>query len=182
MIFRMPGFQVVLAMAVLWCATAAGASVQSAKSTGLTVTISKVIVSEKKVILQFIATNNTSARVYVRDVAGDESQKAFLGTGEKLSWPSLVGIESCPGAAPACMRPDSSYNGNDLNVYSYIEPGEFTSFAFTYEADSPVSESDTISFSATLIARFSTVNGDPGQAGPMKVVRFNFPYVSFKPH
>ncbi len=182
MTFRMSACQIALA-AVLLCSTAAvGANVQSSKSTGLTVSISKVIISEKKVILQFIATNNTSARVYIRDASGEDSQKAFLGTGEKLPLPSLVGIENCNNSVPSCMKPDSGYNGNDLNVYSYIEPNEFTSFAFTYEAQTPVSESDTISFSAAIIARFSTPNGDPGQAGAMKVIRFNFPYVSLKPH
>lgn len=151
----------------------------SSKSSGLTVSISKVIVSQSKIFLQFIATNNTGGRVYLQD-APDDAQEAFLGSGPKLDGPRTVGIEMCGSASAAyCIEQTV---GSDLSKYSYIEPSEFMSFSFEYRADSTVSDSDTISLSVVLIARFSAANGDPSQAGPMKVVRFNLPYVPLIHH
>jgi hypothetical protein len=160
-------------------AQTATAPIKSNQSSGVTVAISKVAVQQRKIILQFVATNNTQARVYVRNARFEQSQKAFLGSGEQLNWPSTVAIESCDGPVTQCLQPP---NVNDLNRYSYMEPGDFTAFGFTYEASSAVNESDTISFSVVVIARFATPNGDPAQAGPPKVIRFNFPYVSLKGH
>ena len=149
------------------------APIKSAQSSGVTVAIARVAVSQRKVTLQLIATNETKARVYLRDAWGEQSQRAFLGSGEQLSFPSVIGIERCDAPVTQCSGPD----GNDLNRYSYIEPGEFTAFGFTYESSSPVNENDTISLTAVLVARFTTPNGDPSQVGPLKAIRFNFPFV-----
>lgn len=172
--------------AFLFCGLPAAVSAQTAQapiksnqSSGLTVTISKVSVQQKKIILQFIVTNNTHARVYLRNALFEQSQKGFLGSGEQLNWPSSAAIEFCGENVTICLRsPDT----NDLNKYSYIEPGDFTAFGFTYSANSPVSESDTISFSVVMIARFASPDGDPAQAGPPQTLRFNFPYVPLKGH
>jgi hypothetical protein len=160
-------------------AQTATAPIKSNQSSGVTVTISKVAVQQRKIILQFVATNNTQARVYIRDAHFEQSQKAFLGSGEQLNWPTTVAIETCDGPVTQCLQPP---NVNDLNRFSYMEPGDFTALGLTYEANSAVNESDTISFSVVVIARFATPNGDPAQAGPPKVIRFNFPYVPLSGH
>ena len=168
-------------VAPMFCAWATEAASPSAKSSGISVTIFKTLVEQKKIILQFTATNATTSRVYLRNAQYEASEKALLGSGEQLgNYPSAAGIEQCSTDVTGCVS--NNYHGDDLNTYSYIEPGESLSFGFTYEASSPVSDDDTISFSVALIARFASPNGDPDKAGPMKVIRLNFPYTPLTHH
>jgi hypothetical protein len=145
----------------------------------VTVAISKVAVEHTKIVIQFVASKQIKARVYLRDALTEQSQIAFLGSGEQLRYPQVVGIELCRLPVTGCVVP---LEANDLNKYSYIEPDEFTAFGFTYQANSPVSENDTISFSVAMIARYATPSGDPSQAGPPKPIRFNFPYIQLSHH
>jgi hypothetical protein len=152
--------------------------IASSETSGVTVSIPKVSVDQKKIILQFTITNKREARIYVRDAAFERSQRGFLGSGEHFNQtPEISGIEICPAEMSACVLPTWA---NDLNAYSYIEPGKSTAFAITYLASANVSEGDTVSFSIPLIARASTSKTDVAQAGPPNPLRFNFPYVPLK--
>lgn len=156
------------------------APIKSTQSSGVTVSISKVSVAVKKITLQFIISNQTKARVYLRDALAEASQKAFLGSGERLSGPQIVGLEWCNSSVSGCITNQGEMN--DLSKFSYIEPSEFTAGEFEYYADSPVNENDTVSFSVALIARFATPSGDPLQVGLPTPIRFNFPYVPLSHH
>jgi hypothetical protein len=150
--------------------------VKSDASSGITATISKIIVNQAKVNIQFVITNNTKGRVYIEDVSGDQNQLGFLGSGYQFNnHPQVLGLEQCTGTVSECTSAESSEN--DIDNYSYIEPGEFLSCMFTYQADSPVSNNDTLSFSMVLMAKFSTPDTDPTQAGSVNILRFNFPFV-----
>jgi hypothetical protein len=154
------------------------AAAQLTKSSGgITFTISKVLTSGSNVIIQFNATNNTMGRVYIRDAQFDDRQKAFLGSGPQLSWPTITGLELCADTVAGCTNPAAGQHGDDLNKYDYIQPGEFLSFSFNYQTPSPAQASDTISFGIGIVARYSQPNGNPQEAGPMQAVRQNFPYV-----
>ncbi len=154
-------------------AQAPSAAIRSAQSSGVTVSISKVSLSQRQLVNQFMVSNNTNGRVYVMDVQ-DQMQAALTSTGTRLDNTTITGIEHCSSNLTNCLAtPDVK----DLNHYSYIEPGEFTVFGISYFLSNPVSEHESISFSVALIARYATPNSDPFEAGPPRTVRFNFPNV-----
>lgn len=92
--------------------------VRSSQSSGLTVTISRVMVSQKKINLQFIASNNTKVRIYLKDAMYEQSQKAFLGSGSDLNDPRITGLESCHSDVISCSNDTARIN--NLDEYSYI--------------------------------------------------------------
>jgi hypothetical protein len=184
--FRAFGYLMVFFIALGWngihsqaVAQSSGAPIKSTRSSGLTVSISKVIVSQRKVMIQFVALNNMQSRVYLMIASGDQGQQGILGSGDILGSSRVTGLEYCSHSMASCAT-DPAFK--DLARFSYIEPGEFTVFGITYEAGSPVNENDTISFSLAVMARIAAPGGDPSQAGPPKPIRFNFPYVPLNRH
>jgi hypothetical protein len=163
---------------VTLCGTLSAAVAQtsplSVQSSNLTVLISKIIVNQNNVSIQFVAKNDTKGRVYLRDALLDQSQYAFLGSGAQLNYPqSVVGINYCEGSVNQCNNSEDAAN---LNDYSYIDPGEDTGFMIVYRAPNPISTGDTISFCLVLVAKFASPTGDPTQPGGPQGVRFNFPF------
>jgi hypothetical protein len=165
---------------LLFAALTNGASAQSGSpfsksSSGLTLSVLRSDASQRTITLQFNLENNTKARMYVRNIAFEE--KAFLGSGAQLSPPqNVVGIMEChASSAEFCMRGDNKVD--DINVYSYVEPGESIAFSFTYQTPNPVRDTDTASFPVSLIALPTKPNGDPTAAGPARHVNFNFAFM-----
>jgi hypothetical protein len=146
---------------------------QSSSSGGVDVSLSKVLLAQRQIVLQFIITNKSNARVYLRDARSDEGQYAFLGSGPHLIPPQVASLNACNNSVTNCLANPNEVG--DLNKFSYVEPGDKVGMSFTYFSQAPVDESDTISLSVALIGRFATPSGDPLQAGKPVPLRFNFP-------
>ena len=167
--------------AMLCGANPVGAAAQSVSASGLTVSVTMTLVQQQKVVLQFAVANDLSSRVYLRDADGDESQRARLGSGQQLFAPIMSGLDGCASMfAVQCITQLAA--AQDINRYSYIEPGKFISFSFTYQASAPVSESDTISFQIALVGRFASPGHDPTQPGQPQVIPFPFNDVPLNHH
>jgi hypothetical protein len=151
------------------------APIQTAHSNGLAASVVDVVVQSDKITPQIIITNNTSARVYIIDATGDDSEIAFLGSGEHIKHPSPANIQICGYDVSSCGSHDF---GTSLDKMSYIEPGDRLPVSITYSASQAFPSNDTISFSLALVARFSRPNADPeDSAGKPRQVRFSFSYI-----
>jgi hypothetical protein len=175
--FRRFGLSIVFGASVGFSFAPAGfaqnAAPQTKQSAGLSLSITSATLHAPNIIIQFELKNSPQARIYVRDAMTDDSQMAFLGSGAHLSSPnSVVSIEHC-NSIQSCLSPNDP-GSRDINAYSYIEPSDSLSFSFQYQANSPVQQHDTISFSVALIARFAQSNGEASNASPPRPIRFNF--------
>lgn len=137
----------------------------------LKVLLSGIKHGPKTITAQFVASNDSKARIYIRNISYENSESAFLDSGEQLRYPKVSGIEECRHDLNNCTGQTST----NLNEYSYIEPGKFVPFNITYQTQNPVNDNDTISLSVSLIARYASPNSDPSQAGTAKLVKFSFP-------
>jgi hypothetical protein len=144
-------------------------TIRPARSAGLVLSITKTLLQRNHIIINFAVTNKLGARVYVKDALVDQSQTAFLGSGPHISFPqNVASIRTCTDVN-TCLA-----TSQDLNAFSYIEPGDTLAFSLDYSPNSPVPPDDSISFSVALVARFTTPNGDVNKAGAAAPVRFNF--------
>ena len=150
---------------------------EAAASDGLTLVVTKAAPQGNSVVLQFLLTNNTKARVYVLDAARDESQRAFLDSGSHFpnSPYPITGIEVCGNSSVReCLQNPPI---NDLNSYTPIEAGEHLALSFVYRGFSLVSPADKISFAVTLVARFTKPEEAASEAGYPRVEPFKFPHI-----
>jgi hypothetical protein len=148
-------------------------SVRPAVSSGLSIQVTRVVAQKSSVAIQFAATNTSTVRVYVMDSRGDEVQKGFLASGEHLNPPTTAGIQPTNGrdASGCASTPICSQN---LDAYSYIEPGVMVPFSLTYSLPSSASPSNAISMSLAFVVRTARGGSDSGQADSPRVVRFPF--------
>jgi hypothetical protein len=154
------------------CGGASAAPAPGANTSGLTVAISKIAVNQREMTLQFSMKNNSKGRAHVLIAVADRKMYGFLGSGEQLgSFPRVSGINACSSPLPNCS---SMPYVRDLSHFGSIEPGDATAFSLIWTAQSPVSDKDTLSFTVPIVARFSSENGDPDQAGGAKALQFNF--------
>ncbi len=160
-------------------AQSASPPIKKALSNGLIVSISKVVYNPRDILIQFVATNGSASRIYIQDAWSDQSQRAFLKSGENLRWPVVSGINQCSFPLDLCLRNGAA---RDLSKFSYIEPGGVMAFSFKYQLASKISEDDSISFAVALMARIAPLKGDQDEAGSAKSLRFNFPDTSESPH
>ena len=123
----------------------------------------------KTITVEFIATNDTKSRIYLRNTSFANTEEASLGSGEQLRYPRVIGIEDCRHDLSNCL----GQSGTDLNEYSQIEPGKFITFSITYQTQNIVSDNDTISLNVSLIVRY-TSNNEPSQAGTPTLAKFTF--------
>jgi hypothetical protein len=144
-------------------------------SSQLKVLIAGIKHGSKSITAQFIASNDSKARIYIRNTSYGNTEDASLDSGEQLRYPKVSGIEECRHDLNNCV----GQNSTNLNEYSYIEPGKFIPFTVTYQTQNPVNDNDTVSLSVSLIARFSSPNSDPSQAGAAKLLKFSFPSKHF---
>jgi hypothetical protein len=153
-------------------ALADNALVKSSNTAGLTVAISKVILAQKQVSIQFTLKNNGKARAYFLNARGDRRQSGFFSSGEQMNQPPHInGLNFCNDILEHCVAPLYS---KDLTHFSYLEPDGTTDFAMTWLAQNTVSDKDTFSFMVPLVVRLSSETGDPDNAGAPKGVQFNF--------
>jgi len=147
----------------------------TAGSSGITATITKtiggVISGQNQISAQMLLKNTNKVRVYLLDARTDDSQIAFLGSGEHLNPPYPAGIPFCNGSYPQCVA-----NSSDMKPenFSYMEPGEELGFALKYTALQKVSDHDTISFSITFVAKFAKSDVNAEDVGPPKRVTLPF--------
>lgn len=158
--------------ALVACGGAIAAPTPGANTSGLTVAISKIAVNQREMTLQFTMKNNSKGRAHVLIAVADRKLYGFLGSGEQLgSFPRVSGINACSSPLQNCS---SMPYVRDLSHFGSIEPSDLTAFSLTWTAQSPVSDKDTLSFTVPIVARFSSENGDPEQAGGAKALLFNF--------
>ena len=152
-------------------------AIESLRSEGIKLSLTKAALIKKKLILQFVATNATKQRVYIRNALLEESQRPFLATGIRLSPPEVSGMEFCSSNASACAM-DAYSGGDDSTRYSYIDPGNKIAFQFaydaiTYDTTALSNEHHFVSFTATFLLKFANQNSVL-QREPAKIARFNF--------
>jgi hypothetical protein len=157
--------------ALVACLGASAAPAPGANTYGLTIAISKIAVNQREMTLQFTMKNNSKARAYILIAAADRKLYGFLGSGEQLGIPRVSGLNVCSSPLPNCS---SVPYVRDLSHFGPIEPSDPTAFSLTWIAPSPVSDKDTFSFTVPIVARFSSENGDPDQAGGARPIQFNF--------
>jgi hypothetical protein len=121
----------------------------------------------KSVTVEFTATNASKSRSYIRNLSLGFGEDALLSSGTRLQLPKIFGIEECHHDLNNCL----GQNGQNLNEYSYVEPGASIPFTFTYTTAVPAPDHDTISLTVILIERQGQPNDD-GHAGPARIVRF----------
>lgn len=143
--------------------------IRSAKSSGLTASISKINVSSRSITIQFVTTNNTDARIYFVVVNSDELY-AITESGERLTNTSIETAKRCNAPTSQCAA-----GNKDLNDMSYIEPHEYMIFSVTYHLSNPISDKEYISFVLNLVARYCSPNADTSIASQPRAIRFNFP-------
>jgi hypothetical protein len=146
-------------------------SIQPSSSSGLTLAVTKVL-TQKDVTIQFIISNTTNGRVYLKSAQSGDIGKAFLGSGAHLNASSAASIETTRNTGPNCLLTQSCTQ--NLNEFSYIEPDKSLPFSFKYNYNLPIAADDTISFSVVMVARFSKATDGPDHAGDARLVRFNF--------
>jgi hypothetical protein len=140
---------------------------QSAPVPPLTVVSSSVKHDLKSITLEFVASNNSNARIYIRNLSLGDGQDGSLSSGGHLQYPQIRGIELCRHDIHNC----TGQSGMNLNEYSYIEPGSSISFTFTYNTSAPLRDQDTLSMTVILIERQAQPNDDT-HAGPARIARF----------
>ncbi|MBE7210975.1 MAG: hypothetical protein INR65_08140 [Gluconacetobacter diazotrophicus] len=129
-------------------------------------------------------TNSTKQRMYLF-ITGDN--RATLSDGHSLRLKEVVGVTYCKllyppeKVAQLCME----QHGNDVNYYSYIEPGDSSHISFQYSMDhvpQGYTASGAINFRAIAIIRNAfavpnslEVRANPGNITPPQVVILNFP-------
>ena len=154
--------------ALVACGGASAAPAPGANTSGLTVAISKIAVNQREMTLQFTMKNNSKGRAHVLIAVADRKLYGFLGSGEQLgSFPRVSGINACSSPLQNCS---SVPYVRDLSHFGSIEPSDLTAFSLTWTAQSTVSDKDTFSFTVPIVARFSSENGDPEQAGGAKAL------------
>lgn len=151
------------------------AAAQTVQTDGISVTVSGIVINQNSITVQFVVTNNRRARAYLTDARSDDSQKAFLGSGTHLNHPMIASFNSCNSSASQCIGNPNDMS--DLNKFSYLEPGGSSTLGFEYSTQTQANDSDTISFSVALIARFAEVGGDQSHAGRPQPLQFGFPYI-----
>lgn len=150
----------------------------SANSSGLTANVVGVAYNNGHVSVQIIIKNTNDMRVYLADARNDDSQNGFLGSGADLGAPSIDGLPSCGNTYFACS---SDTNATAIDRFSYIDPGNTLGVAMVYTDFQAPSSPDTVSFSLTMMARFSksTADNSPDDAGAVQEITLSFPFVSF---
>jgi hypothetical protein len=152
----------------------------SASSSGLIAKVMAVAYTQDRVSIEIVIKNTNTMRVYLEDAQDDNSQKAFLGSGENLNPPMPEGISFCDDDYATCILKPSYI---DIQKFSYIEPNGVLGLMMQYQANQKPSNPDTISFSVVLMARFARSDADdsPDDAGSIREVTFSFPFLSFSP-
>ena len=148
--------------------------IKSASSSGIAANVVGLVYRQNQLSAQLILHNNNKVRVYLLNARSDDSQIAFLGSGEHTNSPFPAGVPFCNGSYAQCIA-----NPNDVTIdkISYIEPGESLAVAMKYQVQQKPSDHDTISFSVTFVARFARSDISPDEAGPVKRVTLSFPFL-----
>jgi hypothetical protein len=148
-------------------------SVRPAVSSGLSIQVTRIVAQRSTVAIQFAAKNTSTVRVYVMDSRGDDVQKGFLASGEHLNPPTTAGIQATNGRDAAGCASTAGCSQN-LDTYSYVEPGDTMPFSLTYNLPSSAPPSNAISMSLAFVVRTARGGSDSGQADNPRVVRFPF--------
>ena len=118
---------------VLVCASATAALAQEAapakmaNSALLTVAISKIVINQKQLTMQFTLKNNAKGRAYILNAKGDRKQSGSFGSGEQMNQPPHVtGLDFCEDTLQHCSGPVFT---RDLARFTIVEPGDMTSFS-----------------------------------------------------
>jgi hypothetical protein len=162
-----------------------GSTTKAYQSSGLRASINRINTDNRGVSIQFVVENTTNVRQYVMLYGSFE---ASLDTGA-VGRNEVTGLEFCD----SWTNPDSATlsrclegKAKEINNFSYIEPGEFTTALFHYNVNGSAA-ANTISFSFKAIVR--TAVGDADQlggggtskaAGAPRVVNINFPLIPLK--
>lgn len=163
----------------LLCAVACTQTINRASATdskaptsdGLTANVMRLVHTGNDLSVQLVIKNDNKVRVYLIDARADDSQLAFLGSGDHLQYPFPSGIPFCNSSYATCVA-----NPNEMNLdkFSYIEPGSALPIAMKYTVLKPIAPHDTISFSVTFIAAFAKSDVTPENVGHWKRVTFPF--------
>lgn len=167
----------IIVSAFAWCMVPNQASAQ-ASSSGLTANAVSIIYKQNQLSAQILITNNNKVRVYILDARTDDSQLAFLGSGENLHSPMPAGVTYCNSSYSLCIA-----NPNDITIdkFSYIEPGDSLAIAMNYGVAQKPTDHDTVSFSITFVSRFAKSDVSPEDVGPVKRLTFPFRFLQLPP-
>ena len=158
-------------------------------ASGLQVSVGKISKSgNDKVSVQLMLKNTAKQRVYLL-VFG--ASRLATDTGQVGELPNnaeaVVGINSCSrdGDDARAYKNCLTEKGEDLNNYSYIEPGQFTTVSMTYRGINKLDVANSISFAFKAIARMSLSGEDPLSADSQKVsapktINVNLPMLPLK--
>ena len=149
-------------------------------SSGITAEVVGVAYSatQSLISVQIILKNTSNVRIYLQDAQNDPTQNAFLGSGQNFNSPNVNGLPSCGNTYSVCAGTSWMIS---IDKFSYIDPGSFLSVALAYNTSQPPANSDTISFSLTMLARFarSNIDDSPNDAGSVQEITLAFPQLSF---
>ena len=156
---------------------------------GLQVSVGKISKSgNDRVSVQLMLKNTAEQRGYLL-VFG--ASRLATDTGQVGELPNnaeaVVGINSCTRDGDDARAYKNCLNGKgeDLNNYSYIEPGQFTTVSLTYGGISKLDVANSISFAFKAIARMALNGQDPLSADsqkttPPKAINVNLPMLPLK--
>jgi hypothetical protein len=168
-------------------ATDAGPKRPTHESSGIRVAINSMKIHGPYIEIQFAIQNITKMRQYLivygpRDIATD--------SGSSGNSTNITGIEHCPFYQ---QNSDGLKNcrdnvAKDINNFTYIEPGEFTTLNLQYQfTDQNYRYSNTVSFSLLMLARAASGDVDALSAaeaaktiGAARVININFPLMPLK--
>jgi hypothetical protein len=167
----------IIVSAFAWCMVPNQASAQ-ANSSGLTANAVGISYKQNQLAAQILIKNNNKVRVYILDARTDDSQLAFLGSGEHLYSPMPAGVTSCNNSYSQCIA-----NPNEITIdkFSYIEPGDSLAIAMNYGVAQKPADHDTVSFSITFVSRFAKSDVSPEDVGPVKRLTFPFRFLQLLP-
>jgi hypothetical protein len=156
------------------CALVDPVYAQSANSMGVEAEQVAVVPNQNHLSAQFVLKNTNNVRVYILNARTDDSQIAFLASGEHLNAPFPAGVPFCNSSYSQCVA-----NPNDITIdkFSYIEPGDSIPIAMQYSVSQKVPAHDTISFSVTFVAKFAKSGSTPDDVGPAKRLTFPFRFL-----
>jgi hypothetical protein len=152
-------------------------------SDGLQVAINKIAVNNQRIIVELIIKNATKNRIYVQmygatQVATDNGVSGVV--------EDVVGIPYCDLSEEITdnLSHCQQQNEQNINDYTYIEPGEFTTASLPMIMSGDLSSATAISFAFDAFVRSAPPNYDDldpsdaaQQLSPPHLVMLNFPLV-----
>ncbi len=162
----------------------------SKSSEGIRATIVGINIGDKSIIIQLAIANETKNRQHVFLVG---NHRGALSTGDFLTVRDVVGIGFCTNNVSSdednvklCLEQKSK----DMDFYSYIEPGEYTTISLRFEPSNQplkINQGNTFSFVVKFVVRRGPTESEALQEkaegktiGPPHVVTLNFPMIPLK--